>query len=144
MTTYQQYENPLDAPRTCPQKNSYIFFLGYALAGYLFINGVSQFLTVSESALLTISTLTSDLWAVLFTVFAEHILPSALFYGASIFMIVGVLIYEMSPSPLGPAEDMQIHNDFEIERHVDAFDLSNMSMSWENTETKDSKLKEIV
>ena len=137
---YQDYDNILDAPRTCSQRNASLLFLGYALTGYLFINGMSRFLTISESALLMISILTADLWAVLFTVFVEHLLPSPLFYVASLLMVLGIVMYEMSPSPLGAAEDLQIHKEIEIAEDNDPFSLSNVSISWEEP----SKGRELV
>jgi len=49
---------------------------------------------------LTLSLLTGDLWAVTFTVVAEKVAPSSLFYIAFIIIIIGVIIYETAPSPL--------------------------------------------
>lgn len=146
MNAYKEYENPLEAPRTCSQRTANLLFVCYALTGYLFISGMSRFLTVSETALLMISILTSDLWAVLFTVVAEHILPHPLFYVSSLLMVFGIIMYEMSPSPLGPAEDLQIHKEIELAEDIDPFDLSNVSISWDDSvpDPKESKQRELV
>lgn len=132
LDSFEDYEDPLDAPRTCSQKNAYVLLIGYAIFGYLFQSGIAAFLTLSESALLTISLLTADLWALLFTVFSQHVLPSALFYVAFVCIIVGVITYEMSPSPLGPAEDLQIHKEIDMEHSHDPFQLSDINMSWDS------------
>lgn len=137
MDTYADFENPYDAPRTCSQKNALLLFIGYVVTAYLFINGVTRFLIVSESALLMISTLTADLWSVLFTVIAQHIMPSGLFYLGLGFVILGIVLYEMSPSPLGPAEDMQIHKEIEMDQSHDMFAISSPSLSWESKGSKE-------
>ncbi len=140
---YEDYNNPYDAPRTCSQDDALLILFAYTIAGYLFQHGLSRFLKVSESALLTISILTADLWAALFTVFAQHIMPSYFFFIAFILVITGVIVYEMSPSPLGTAEDLQIHQDIELyDRSQDHLNLSNVSMSWESQDSE--KKKQIV
>ncbi len=146
MDAYRDYENPLEAPRTCGTNIALLLVLGYAWSFYLFVRGMNYFLSVSESALLMISILTSDLWAVVFTVFVQHISPSPLLFAAFGFMLTGVLIYEMSPSPLGAAEDMvQVNKEIEMaEDHNDPFQLSNISYSWDSQNSNDSKTKELV
>ncbi len=144
---FEQFENPNDAPRTCSQMNALGLLLGAAISGYLVIALTTRFLTLSESALLTISILSADLWAVLFTVFAQHILPSPLFYVAFVLSILGVIVYEMSPSPLGAAEDLRIHKEIELESNmnINIFEISNISMSWESQQSSGSnKGREIV
>ena len=93
-----------------------------------------------------ISVLTLDLWTVLFTVFVQQMLPSPLFYVASLFMVLGIAMYEMSPSPLGPAEDLQIHKEIELAEDNDPFSLSNVSISWDEAVANSdvSKVREIV
>jgi len=97
---YVEYDDPYDAPRTCAKSKGLLLLLTYILAIYLFNVGISRFLTVSESAFLALSLLTGDLWAVTFTVVAEKVAPSSLFYIAFIIIIIGVIIYETAPSPL--------------------------------------------
>mmetsp|Transcript_1723 Transcript_1723/g.2275 ORF Transcript_1723/g.2275 Transcript_1723/m.2275 type:complete len:521 (-) Transcript_1723:3444-5006(-) len=131
------YENNLDAPRTCPQSNAFILLGAYVFVGFIFNWGLAKFLKVSEAALLTISLLTSDLWAVFFTVVIQHVSPSLLFYVAFVTVLVGVLVYEMSPSPLGNAEDLQIHKDIEMEVQQDPFEISNISLSWDSHNSRE-------
>ena len=145
MEKFEEYDSPYDAPRTCTQNHALALLLAYTFAGYLFNYGMSRFLTVSETALLMISILTADLWSVLFTVFAQHIMPSHFFFIAFVIVIAGVVIYEMSPSPLGASEDLQIHKEIEIEdRPEDKFEMSNISLSWESQDFNEMKNKEIV
>mmetsp|Transcript_18456 Transcript_18456/g.27679 ORF Transcript_18456/g.27679 Transcript_18456/m.27679 type:complete len:536 (-) Transcript_18456:2056-3663(-) len=144
---FENFDNPDEAPRTCSQMNALALLIGAGLAGYLSIALITRFLTVSEAALLTISTLSADLWAVLFTIFAQHIVPSTLFYFAFVLSILGVVVYEMSPSPLGPAEDLRIHKEIELESNmnINMFEISNVSMSWDSQQSRGSQQRrEIV
>ena len=140
MTTQEIYEtysdNPFDAPRSCSRDTALALVFGYAVTTYLFSYCLSRFLSVSESALLTLSLLTADLYSVIFTVVAEHIPPPGLFYLAFLLVLVGVIVYEMAPSPLGYAEDLQMGKGYEIEREnlKEDFEMSNMSLSWDGEE----------
>lgn len=97
---YELYSNPFDAPRSCPRNNAVILIVAYVVCAYIFQSLMSRFLAVSESALFTLSILTSDLWGVIFTVVTEHVPPPFLFYLAFILVLSGVIVYEMVPSPL--------------------------------------------
>jgi drug/metabolite transporter (DMT)-like permease len=59
-----------------------------------------QFLEISESALLNLSTLTENIMAVLFSVMIQKIIPPPLFFFGLTLTIVGLCIYETSPSPI--------------------------------------------
>ena len=72
--------------------------------------GMSNFLLHSEAALLNLSLLTSDLWAAIFTVVVEKIIPSPNFWSALFLIILGVSVYEFSPSPI---EDTDTNNSSE-------------------------------
>jgi solute carrier family 35 protein F1/2 len=112
---YQQYDDPYDAPRTCSQSKGLLLLIAYVTTSYLFNVGTSRFLAVSESALLTLSILTCDLWAVMFTVFAEHIAPTHLFYIAFVLIVIGVFVYETAPSPL-EAEEYEASNQLKLQK----------------------------
>jgi solute carrier family 35 protein F1/2 len=75
----------------------YFVFVGVTLASYM---GASQFLIISEAAYFSLSLLTGDLWSVVFSIVAEHIVPQPLFFLALIFVLSGVVLYEMAPSPV--------------------------------------------
>jgi len=119
MEEYRGYDNPIDAPRTCSSNTVNVFFITYTVMAYLFISGMSRFLTVSETALLMISALTQDLWAAIFTILAEQITPPIMLYFAFVFVIVGVIVYVTSPSPLETSEEIHVTNDQES-RHSKA------------------------
>lgn len=106
-----------DAEKRASCSSNYTLFLLflYVAANYISYVGVSRFLLVSESAMLKLSLLTSDLWAVLFTVFAEHIIPHPLFWLSLILILSGVFIYEIAPSPM----ELLIHHGFASEFDVD-------------------------
>jgi len=97
---YEDYVDPFSAPRTCSRSEGLILLAAYCIANYAFNTGICYFLTISESAFLTLSILTCDLWAVFFTMITEHVPPSPLFYIAFILVCIGVFIYEAAPSPL--------------------------------------------
>ena len=44
--------------------------------------------------------LMGDLWLVLFSIVAERIVPQPLFFVALVFVLSGVILYEMAPSPV--------------------------------------------
>jgi solute carrier family 35 protein F1/2 len=75
----------------------YFVFVGVSACGYM---GGSRFLLISEAAFFSLSLLTGDLWTLLFSVVAERIVPQPLFFFALFFVLSGVLIYEMAPSPV--------------------------------------------
>jgi drug/metabolite transporter (DMT)-like permease len=74
--------------------------VGIVASFYAFYVGLGRFLIVSEAALLNLSLLTADLWAVIFSVIDENQYPTGLFVGSMIIIMLGVLIYESVPSPM--------------------------------------------
>eukprot|EP00977_Amphora_coffeiformis_P001548 scaffold296_cov102-Amphora_coffeaeformis.AAC.36 len=91
--------------------------------------GASIFLIMSEAAFFNLSLLTGDLWSVLFSIVAERIIPQSLFFVALVFVISGVVIYEMAPSPVlednkGWHEQLaQIHSDFNMPNKDEGMDF---------------------
>jgi solute carrier family 35 protein F1/2 len=137
LTTKEIYElypdDPYNAPRSCPQETAVALVFCYALATYLFNYCMSKFLSVSESALLTLSLLTSDLYSVIFTVFAQQIPPPGLFYVAFILVIIGVIVYEMAPSPLDDGDEIEMEGVAaagESQNGKREVELSRISLSW--------------
>jgi len=65
----------------------------------------SKFLEYSESALLNLSALTENLWAVLFSILLQKIIPAPLFFAGLAFSLSGLIIYESSPSPIVTLND---------------------------------------
>lgn len=56
------------------------------------------FLMSSDATLLNLSMQTSNLWAILFSFLAYHVLPPLLFYLALILVVVGVCVHELKPT----------------------------------------------
>jgi len=86
------------------------------LLAFVAINSCSyyssvNFLQVSESALLTLSTLTENFWAMLFSVAVQHVRPPTLFYAAVVLSVGGVCLYETAPSPMAAVEQPQEEGD---------------------------------
>ena len=84
----------------CPAEMSLgllLLFLAFHVLGYY---TSTKFLEVSESALLNLSILTENVWSVIFSILVQHLIPSPFFYGALIFTVGGVYIYETAPPPI--------------------------------------------
>jgi solute carrier family 35 protein F1/2 len=84
----------------CGGFKQWILLLSSSVSGYLFFSGMSSFLLMSESALLNLSLLSGDLWAVAFSIMEEHKMPSHVFYISFCLIVTGVAVYEMGPSPV--------------------------------------------
>lgn len=87
---------------SCSMNSRVSLLLAYVLALYTFNVGNALFLKFSEAALLNLSLLTSEIWAVIFVVKAQDIMPGPSFYVALASIFVGVFIYELAPSPADP------------------------------------------
>jgi len=83
--------------------------MAYAFTCSLSYVGASRFLMISEAAFLNLSFLTGDFWSLAFSVVAERIVPSPLFFVALTLTISGVVIYEMGPSTI-VEEDIKYGN----------------------------------
>ena len=59
-----------------------------------------DFSLISEATFLNLSFLTGDFWSLAFSIVAERIVPSPLFFVALTLTISGVVIYEIGPSPI--------------------------------------------
>ncbi len=72
-------------------------FVGVTVCSYM---GGSRFLMVSEAAFFNLSLLTGDFWSLTFSIVVEKIVPRPLFFLALVFVISGVVLYEMAPHPV--------------------------------------------
>lgn len=130
LTTLEVYElyadDPFNGPRTCSKGLAMTLIFSYAVCTYLFNFCMTRFLSVSESALLTLSLLTADLYSVIVAWLVESIPPTKLFYAAFVLVVIGVIVYEMAPSPLGHAEDLEMERGIEMEKQRG----SPISLSW--------------
>jgi solute carrier family 35 protein F1/2 len=84
----------------CRPGKGWVLLAASSVLGAISYIGMSKFLVKSEAALLNLSLLTGDLWAALFSVVAEKILPSSHFWISLVLVVVGVFVYEMAPSPM--------------------------------------------
>jgi solute carrier family 35 protein F1/2 len=84
---------------TCQAGEVWTLLGSSVLFGVISYTGMSAFLRQSEAALLNLSLLTGDLWAALFSVVAEHIIPSSHFWTSLVLIVSGVFVYELSQSP---------------------------------------------
>jgi solute carrier family 35 protein F1/2 len=78
-------------------------FIAIVLIYAAYYIGTAQFLNVSEAALLNLNLLTSDLYAIMFSIIEEHTLPNQLCGLSMVLILTGVLVYESVPPP---AEDV--------------------------------------
>jgi solute carrier family 35 protein F1/2 len=105
------FGNQESKSETCSQKEARWLLVGYVVSISLIYTGVSHFLQISESTFLNLSFLTGDLWSVLFSVVAEHIVPKPLFFAALVFIVSGVFVYELAPSPILDHKDSDDEDD---------------------------------
>ena len=135
------------AEKTCSTGTGILLTLAFIFCNTLTYIGVATFLQLSEATLLNLSLLTGDFWAVVFSVVAQRITPSALFWVALIMTVSGVWIYEMGPSPI-VGDDIELHHTFEnakLMKHArrtsaiepETVELSDMS-------TSESSMKSIL
>ena len=61
--------------------------------------GLAAFLTISDAAFLQLSLLTSDIYAALFSIMYLHILPRSSSWLAIFAALIGIIVYELAPSP---------------------------------------------
>lgn len=84
---------------TCPPSATFGMIFCIVFIFVAFYVGMARFLHMSEAALLNLNLLTSDLYAVLFSIVEEHTLPTHLFIVSMILILSGVLVYESVPPP---------------------------------------------
>lgn len=89
---------------SCSIRMGWMLFFTFTCVTMLNYAGASRFLMISEAAFFNLSLLTGDLWSVVFSIVAENIIPHPLFFLALFFVLSGVVLYEMAPSPTLPAE----------------------------------------
>lgn len=124
--------------KTCSTGTGILLTLAFVICNTLSYVGVAKFLQLSEATLLNLSLLTGDFWAVLFSVVAQRIVPTALFWVALIMTVSGVCIYEMGPSPIvGDMEQNHKIENAKLMRHArrssatepETVELSDMSIT---------------
>lgn len=104
-------ESTAEGTLHCNQGTARILLVAFVIINVVNYLGRAWFLQVSEAAFLNLSLLTGDMWSVLFSVFAEKILPHAFFYVALAITLSGVVVYEMAPSPIQDDVDHLQQND---------------------------------
>lgn len=83
-----------------PRANQGAFALmtSYVILLLLYYVTEASFLVSSDATLLNLSLQTQNLWAILFSVLANHAAPPMLFYLALLLVVIGVFVYEVGPS----------------------------------------------
>jgi solute carrier family 35, member F1/2 len=84
----------------CYPAETLLLILAFVFVASSIYLGVARFLLYSESAFLNLNLLTADMWSILFSVVSLHTLPQEFFYVALSTTMIGVVIYEMAPSPI--------------------------------------------
>lgn len=90
---------------TCSLVAGWGLLLAFVLVNLISYSGGASFLLLSEAAFFNLSLLTGDLWTVVFSVTAQHIIPGPLFFAALTLIVGGVCVYEMAPSPVAGTSD---------------------------------------
>ena len=91
-------ENESGLP-TCSSTAGWGLLFAFVSVNVISYSGAAMFLLISEAAFFNLSLLTGDLWTVVFSVTAQHIIPRPLFFAALSLIVGGVCVYEMAPSP---------------------------------------------
>lgn len=99
----------------CHHTHAVFLWISYIIAAWILYVGNAQFLQISEVALLNLNFLTADLYAVIFSVVAEGVVPSEFYFLALICIVSGVFIYETAPSPIGPLQSDEIEAEDKID-----------------------------
>ena len=107
----------------CSRFMSMWLLFGFVACNVLGYVGASHFLQISEAAFFNLSLLTGDLWSVMFSVFAEHIVPHPFFFVALVFTVSGVIVYEMAPSPVAEDRDEMKQQTAWRENHVERLEM---------------------
>ncbi|CAJ1949251.1 unnamed protein product [Cylindrotheca closterium] len=84
---------------TCHTERWWILAAYVGCTAFAYVLG-SHLFQISEATFFALSLLTGDLWSVIFSVFFEHIIPHPLFFLALVFVLSGMIVYEMAPSPV--------------------------------------------
>lgn len=100
----------------CELSTRLVFMGVYVVFQFMNVVGEVHFLSISEAALLSLSLLTSDLWATIFSVVEEGILPSVSYYASFLLIVAGIVLYESAPSPLEYGTQQQTN---EVDKKID-------------------------
>ena len=85
---------------SCSAATAWGLLSAFVAANVVSYSGAAWFLLLSEACFFNLSLLTGDLWTVIFSVSAQHIVPGPLFFLALLLIVGGVVVYEMAPSPV--------------------------------------------
>lgn len=88
-----------DEEGECSSTEAQWLLVLFVIATVTTYNGSALFLQVSDAAFFNLSLLTGDLWSVIFSIVEEGIVPGALFFVALVFIVAGVIVYEMTEEP---------------------------------------------
>ena len=86
-------------PDQCSLATAQWLLVGFTASTVATYWGAARFLQVSDAAFFNLSLLTGDLWSVIFSIVEEGIIPGALFFIALVFIVAGVIVYEMTEEP---------------------------------------------
>ena len=74
-------------------------WVGYVLFFYIFYASASNFLTIADATMLSLSLQVSNVWTMAFSIFSEKVIMSPLFFGSVCMIIFGVWLYERGSAP---------------------------------------------
>ena len=85
---------------TCSLSTQFVLLGLFCLFQVLDLFGEVRFLSISEACLLNLSVLSSNLWASVFTIVTDGVLPAVSYYVALLLIVIGIVLYEAGPSPI--------------------------------------------
>mmetsp|Transcript_13347 Transcript_13347/g.32067 ORF Transcript_13347/g.32067 Transcript_13347/m.32067 type:complete len:234 (+) Transcript_13347:2752-3453(+) len=95
---------------TCHTERWWMLAVYVGCTAFAYVGG-SRFFQISEATFFALSLLTGDLWSVIFSIFFEHIIPHPLFFLGMVFVLSGMIMYEMAPSPVLEDRSVMVNED---------------------------------
>lgn len=103
---------------SCGPAESVTLFLLNGTFLFLYYAGESNFLRHNDAALLNLSVLSANLYAVLFTIKVQHTMPSFPFLGAMGLVIAGVMVYESGSTTFSKPGKIELASSISSEKAV--------------------------
>jgi solute carrier family 35 protein F1/2 len=93
-----------------------LLLVWFVVALLYYYVAASHFMATYDATVLTLSLQTAPIWAVVFSFMAEQVAPTSLFFVALVFVVLGVIVYEIE-SPASPKGKLSssIHNNTQFE-----------------------------
>lgn len=108
-----------------------LYFIGFGLCLFLLYNLVPVTMKASSATVVNLSLLTADFYSLLCGLFLFHYKFSALYLGSLVLIILGVIVYNLKPTPSHPSSSVtQSLSYSQLEEDSQQTDDNSSSSSW--------------